>query len=88
MRQVWKLQLTMEVGEAQSSVHDLPQGFKVLTVAAQYGWVTVWIEVNPTAEKVPVTFWVVGTGRNIPENTSYMGTAILYEGQLVAHVYR
>lgn len=88
-RQVWKIQLTHQVGDAIAYHKTLPIDCKILCVAEQHDHVTVWVEV-PLPE-LPKTreyiFWVVGTGRDIPERTEYLGTAMLSGGRLVAHVY-
>ena len=76
---------------------DLPRGATALSVGLQRGVITLWAEVDPTAEKVPVQFWIIGTGHSLqPVNArgdvvTFLGTVIVHHDDLpedyVWHVY-
>lgn len=85
--QVWKVSLTAQVGDAAFTEHELPKGFETLHVDVQYGIITLWVEVDTKATQIPVKFWVIGTGRDVPDGLRFIGTALMANGQLVAHVY-
>ncbi|HXN71499.1 MAG TPA: hypothetical protein VN861_02985 [Candidatus Acidoferrales bacterium] len=53
----------------------MPVGAKVLHVAAQSGFITLWALVNPNAGTVMRRFAIVGTGHAVPGGLAYLGTA-------------
>ena len=67
----------------------LPEHYKVLTVQSQKNELFVWVEVDTDKPfDRMVYFDVYGTGRAIPDDPgSYIGTAQIYQGDLVWHVY-
>lgn len=70
---------------------DLPKGFDILHVGEQRGDICLWVEVNPEMETVPVKFFVIGTGHELPEagKCLHLGTVILQpHHDLVFHVYQ
>jgi hypothetical protein len=88
MRKIHKYRLTMEVGEAVAFELKLPKASELLYVAGQYGHVCVWASVDTETKETEVwTLYVVGTGCSVPPDTEHVGTAILHDGQLVAHVF-
>jgi hypothetical protein len=65
----------------------LPEGYKVLNVADQYGYITMWVEQDNAKPGSSRQFSVYGTGFGIyNDNEVYVGTAIMTSG-LVWHVY-
>jgi len=65
----------------------LPDGYKVLHVAEQYGSLTMWVEQSIQNSPSYRTFNVHGTGHQIPDdNAVHVGTALMSSG-LVWHVY-
>lgn len=89
MKTIWKYTLG-PTGYAQTI--DVPTGFRVrhvappsLTAATAMG-VCMWIEVDDQAEKVPVDFYISGTGHLVPKGGIYCGTAVMAD-QYVWHVY-
>ena len=69
----------------QKTVIELPEYFQVLRVGGQNDTLMVWIELELDAPKIPYTFWVLGTGDLVKENTSHVGSAIM--PPFVWHVY-
>jgi hypothetical protein len=66
---------------------ELPVGARVLTAKEQGNDICIWAEVDPSAELETRIFSIVETGKDIPQNASYVGTAFLFNGSYVAHVY-
>jgi hypothetical protein len=83
---IWKYVLSPE----QPNV-PMPQGAVVLTAHEQGDEVCLWVEVNPISPLALRHFEVFGTGHDIPcdmeIDRKYIGTAFLYSGTLVFHVY-
>jgi hypothetical protein len=80
---VWKYTLGKAINDLA-----IPDGGQILTVAEQHGQVTMWVRVNRDAYVLPRTFYVVGTGTDIPDApTVYRGTVITAQGSLVFHVF-
>lgn len=83
-----KIQLGMEVGDAVPLLKRLPVDAVIRHVNVQHNVVTLWYETNNAEKRTKeMTFYVVGTGRDIPPKTRYLGTCIMHDGQIVAHVY-
>ena len=64
---------------------DLPYGFEPLTFALQNGKVTLWAAVDPKAKMTTYTFYIRGTGYNIPEDAVYLNT--IFDGTWVWHIF-
>lgn len=66
----------------------LPDGYKVVHVAEQYGNLTMWVEQPAMQHSARAhTFNVYGTGQQIPDDRAvHVGTALMNSG-LVWHVY-
>lgn len=65
----------------------MPEGARLLHVAGQHNEVCVWADVDldkPERERV---FACVATGDSPPTEATYVGTALIYSGDLVIHVY-
>jgi len=92
MRSIWKYQL--RITDAQKL--EIPTGFRIRHVAPAplLEWdksprdemVNLWVEVDPNAERVPIIFYIVGTGHPLPPTGIYIGTAPMPSG-LVWHVF-
>lgn len=89
MRQaVWKFEIDVAKLDANSEVAvSMPMDAEVLTAREQGEKVCVWARVNPDEKRiVKRMFGVCGTGHPAPM-TSYVGTAMLFGGSLVLHVF-
>lgn len=66
----------------------LPDGYKVVHVAEQYGNLTMWVEQPAMQHSAGThTFQVYGTGHQISDDRAvHVGTALMTSG-LVWHVY-
>ena len=66
----------------------LPDGYKVVHVAEQYGNLTMWVEQPDMQHSASAhTFQVYGTGHQISDDRAvHVGTALMTSG-LVWHVY-
>jgi hypothetical protein len=66
----------------------LPKGTKVLHVHSQKDSICFWAEVCPHEKYTEIRrFWVVPTGKEVPEYGVYIGTVHMYAGAYVFHVY-
>jgi hypothetical protein len=87
MRTIWKIDV--EVADVPL-VAKLPVGATVVHVGTQHPddprTVQVWLEVNDAGPVEERSFRIIGTGHAMPENARYVGSAIVYDGQLVWHV--
>lgn len=88
MKTIWKYTL----GPTHTQTLDIPRGFRIRHVgppsptAATVMGVCIWVEVDDTADKVPVDFYLAGTGHIQPSAGIYCGTAVMGD-QYVWHVY-
>lgn len=91
-KQVWKFELKPERGTAVVKTF-MPPGATILTAAAQGDSIYVWAEVDlaKTDDADEVFFEVFGTGHDMHcdmgTTRKYIGSAFLYGGKLVFHVY-
>jgi hypothetical protein len=69
-----------------SEVHQMPAGAVPLSVQMQDGRVCLWAQVEPEVESIEARFHTIGTGWDIPEKASHLGT--VQAGGFVWHVYR
>lgn len=84
MTTVYKYQL--QITDSQTVM--MPKGAEVLSVAAQGDSLSLWAKVNPDAPMEKRKFYVHGTGHKIgAEVAIYRGTAMMYGGDLVLHVF-
>ena len=66
---------------------NLPMSADILTVTEQHGNVVLYARVwDDQREEVTRTIYVVGTGRNVPEDARYISTVSLSNGGLMFHV--
>lgn len=84
MRAVWKFPILEPVWSVL-----MPEGSKIVHVHAQNNKPCLWVEVDSEAPKKVRSFHAFMTGQEIPmdDGLSYVGTAHLHSGQIVAHVY-
>lgn len=67
---------------------EIPKGAHILSVHVQDGSVCMWAKVDPTADTESRKFMVVGTGDDIPaESTIFIGTVLMHDAALVFHVF-
>jgi len=89
---IWKFQLQPQPGTPIAKV-QMPQDAVILTAAAQGDSICVWAETNQLNQgnAKDVFFEVYGTGHDMicdeQVGRRYIGTAFLYGGSLVFHVY-
>lgn len=68
----------------------MPEGAHIIHVNSQDNYITMWEEVDPDAIKTPRTFWVMGTGQDMPQNgMKYIGTCHvkICQSNYVWHIY-
>lgn len=71
----------------------MPRGAHIIGVHAQNEVPVIWAEVDPNAPADETrTFAIVGTGQPLPDvahehDRYHHGTALLYAGTFVLHVY-
>lgn len=79
---IWEYTLLL----TDSTVLDIPVASNILHVAEQHGQVTLWVRVDPTADKVKRVFVIVGTGNPFEsEGLQYIGT--VFDRSFVWHVH-
>ncbi len=81
MKTVYKYRLT---GKYTTTL-QLPKQAQILSVQMQEGVPTLWALVDPTEELIPRYFSIVGTGWEIEEEVTHIGTFM--EGAFVWHVF-
>lgn len=88
MRLIYKYLLTGELLESDGRFSvdiKMPADPRPLRVGLQGETPTLWAEVESTNVDEKARFWLIGTGREIPREASYIGTIDI--GPLVWHVY-
>jgi len=86
MLTVWKYELDTGLNRI-----DVPVGSKPLSVGTKFPdyEINIWINVETENPKVPMLFYVIGTGWEIPQSlmvTAFVGTVIFANGY-VWHVF-
>lgn len=84
MKVIYKYELEMQ----QQTVHSIPEGAIVLTVAKQNGKICVWALVDTDNPKRDHYFFIFGTGNPIPDDLlcpMYLGT--IQDAPFVWHVF-
>lgn len=70
---------------------EVPAGARMLCAREQNEKICVWFRCNPdpAIARVKRTIVIAGTGQAAPEylDANYLGTAVLYDGSLVFHVF-
>jgi len=88
MRAIFKYPLVGENMESDGRFMvkiEMPHTPHIRMVGLQNGIPTMWAEVDPGHEITPFEFWLIGTGREIPEATPYIGTIDM--DPMIWHVY-
>jgi hypothetical protein len=84
MKTVWKFPLS----PGDPLVIAMPAGARVLHVGVQDDdRPCIWALVDPAAPEEERSFRVHGTGQYFDGDGAYVGTAMLYRGGLVFHVF-
>lgn len=65
----------------------VPKGAEFLCAREQRGEVCIWYRCNPNADMQIRTIVIHGTGHEITPSGDYVGTVLLYNGDLVLHVF-
>jgi hypothetical protein len=89
-RTIWKFPIDVNVLTASfTNVVSIPRGAKFLHCAAQKNSIALWYEIpDPEAPTEQRGFQIFGTGTGpVGDHLSYVGTALLADGELVLHVY-
>lgn len=82
-RTIWKTILKLvDVQEI-----EVPAGAEMLCAREQFDTICVWFRCDPDAPKEHRKIAVVGTGNPAPADGRYLGSASLYGGQLIFHVF-
>lgn len=63
----------------------IPISFRLLHAGIQNNQITIWIEVDPSDEKVTRRVQIVPTGKEIPSRMIYIGT--VFQESFVWHIY-
>ena len=85
---IWKFMPQLDEDNAAIATVEMPIGARVLTAREQGNELCLWAEVDPSAATEMRSFQVFGTGHEMPDVIgAYVGTAMLYSGKLVLHVY-
>jgi len=84
MKSVFKYEIPI-LDSSAIMMHD---GAIIRHVDNQHERLCIWAEVDPQNAMSSRTFYVRGTGHELPPNVEYIGTAIFASGALVFHVYQ
>lgn len=60
---------------------------RIIHVEAQRDSICLWALVDPDKPKIERRFYSVVTGQEVPEDAVYIGSALLFGGSFVAHVF-
>ncbi len=86
MPTIWKFEIVPSDGHEVTLT--MPRGARVLCAREQRDTICVWAEVDRSAPLEPRRFEVFGTGWDLPPGERrYLGTASIYGGSLIFHVY-
>lgn len=66
---------------------ELPGEFKVVLFTEQHGIPHMWIQLDTVDLKINQTFYVLGTGRPLPENRHVEHVGSCINGDYVWHLY-
>lgn len=89
---IWKVELDIV---AEQTI-EIPSGATFLSAREQNDHVCAWFICDPDKPKEPRTIAMVGTGHEVPTDgdsmgdepfSVYLGTAIIFGGNLVWHVF-
>lgn len=80
---IWKFVLA----EGSLQKIRMPKDAKVLTVQMQHGTACLWVLVDPVANEEDRWFRVYGTGHDIQDEGTYIGTFQMKGGLYIFHVF-
>lgn len=66
---------------------ELPADAQILSAQLQYGEPVLWILLDPSTPKTKRHIIGVGTGHQVPDNSNYIGTFQLNDGDFVIHLF-
>lgn len=72
---------------ANPIVKQLPAGAKLLHFDNQHERMALWAEIDDEVGTEERRFHIVGTGGQVPPNSTHVGTAIFDGGRFVFHAY-
>lgn len=79
---VWKFRIPMD----EEFCLEIPSDPDILHVDVQHGDPCLWARVDPDRPFAKYTFYIVGTGHDIPPGLAHVGT--WQEGPFVWHLFR
>lgn len=80
---IWKFPLSF----AHTQIIEMPLGAKIIHVANQFEFPTMWVIVDPSAPKVKRRFGVIATGALFDDSSvRYVGSFTIQGGMFVGHV--
>ncbi len=82
MRSIWKYEFEIT---AIVQSWDMPKGAAPVHVEMQGRHLCMWVDVETEAERDERTFVIIGTGREVPADAGYVGTA--QHGSEVWHLF-
>lgn len=85
MSVIWKFALN----PVKEQTLQMPAGAKVLHVAVQYDNLYLWAQCDTDVPKEDRSFLIFGTGHEVDDSKvgDYLGTGMIYGGQIVCHVF-
>jgi hypothetical protein len=78
---IWKYEIEIQ-GEIRI---EMPHASEPLFIANQDDKLCMWVRVDPTLPKISRTFYIYGTGMDVPSFMHYHGSAQV--GQFVWHIF-
>ena len=84
IKRIWKYMLHI----ADHQTVNMPEGGKIIHFALQDDIPTIWVEVDPEAERVERKFRLFGTGHEFNDTgLIYIGSVTGHLGKFVWHLY-
>lgn len=88
---IWKFEIPPSprppMGTGMCEVH-MPVGSEIIYLDKQRGVPQLWVLFNPdTVEHEYRKFLIVGTGKIVPDNTTYIGSWQMEDGELIWHLF-
>jgi hypothetical protein len=86
MRTIWKFELfEMTAAVVPHRVISIPADARLVAVAMQGPRIFGWFVVDPSAPSEPRAYRVLGTGHDVPEDGTHVGS--VFDGPFVWHVF-
>lgn len=83
---VWKYKISLEYGEKISI--EMPSDNEILSIGVIGDELFMWVRLDTESQPARTKIRICGTGHECPESARFLGTAIMFDGQLVLHVFR